>query len=78
MGLGWALDSTFNNGPSPFGCQAGGVLKRWRSAAGVSCPGAMAGRWPSTAATGTWRGSKLGSLDKGVATRAGWDWVMRR
>ena len=24
MMLGWALDTTFNNGPAPFGCQGGG------------------------------------------------------
>ena len=48
------------------GCQRGGAWKRWRSAVGVRRSGATMGRCSSTPATGTWRGSKLGSLDNGV------------
>ena len=53
------------------GCQDGGNWKRWRKASGCNAEAATAGRCASPPTTGTRRGSKLGSLDRGMGE--GWD-----
>ena len=40
MALGHAVDTVFNNGPPPFGCQAGGDVSRPHSLA-ISVPRAL-------------------------------------
>jgi hypothetical protein len=49
------------------GSHCGGATKRWRNASGVRAARGTAGKWMSTAAMGTWRGSKSGKVVGGAA-----------